>query len=196
MRRATPERRRSHVSPAVNESLRFVKLPNRRERNRSPGRAALPRRAVGKSPAPQSDVPRRRRTSFTGRAAVLAVVLAALAIALAGPLRQLISQRAQISSLQSDVDKQTQTLKSLQEQQKQWADPSFVAQQARDRLHFVKPGEVPYVTLAPTPSPSASASGQAVVDQPWYAQLWSSIQGADATPKPSPAPHPTPTPSP
>jgi cell division protein FtsB len=139
---------------------------------------------------------RKRKTSFTGRAAVLAVVLAALAIALAGPLRQLITQRAQISSLQSDVEKQTQQLKALQQQEKQWADPSYVAQQARDRLHYVLPGEVPYVTLAPTPSPSASSSRAAVNDEPWYAQLWSSIQGADATPKPSPAPHPTPAPSP
>ena len=129
-------------------------------------------------------------------------MLAALAIALAGPLRQLISQRAQISSLQSDVEKQTQQLKALQQQQKQWADPSYVAQQARDRLHYVLPGEVPYVTLGPTQSPSASSSAAAVSDEPWYAQLWSSIQGADAapnaspTPQPSPAPNPPPAPSP
>ncbi len=127
---------------------------------------------------------------------MLAVVLAALAIALAGPLRQLITQRAQISSLRSDVAKQTQELKTLQQQQKQWADPSYVAQQARDRLHYVLPGEVPYVTLAPTPSASASAGAQAVVDEPWYAQLWSSIQGADATPKPSPSPAPSTAPQP
>jgi cell division protein FtsB len=133
--------------------------------------------------------------SFTGRAAVLAVVLAALAIALAGPLRQLITQRAQISSLQSDVEKQTQELKQLQQQQRQWADPSYVAQQARERLHYVMPGEVPYVTLAPTPSPSASSVAAAVRDEPWYAQLWSSVQGADATPKPALTPRPTPAPS-
>lgn len=158
------------------------------------------RRAGRRSAAAVDDDAQRatskRKTSFTGRAAVLAVVLAALAIALAGPLRQLISQRSEISSLRSDVAQQTQQLKNLQEQQKQWADPSYVAQQARDRLHYVLPGEVPYVTLAPTPSASASGGAQAVVDQPWYAQLWSSIQGADATPKPSVSPHPTTAPAP
>jgi cell division protein FtsB len=127
---------------------------------------------------------------------VLAVVLAALAIALAGPLRQLISQRSQISSLRSDVAQQTQQLKDLQQQQKQWADPTYVEKQARDRLHYVMPGEVPYVTLAPTPSPSASGGAETVADQPWYAQLWSSIQGADATPKPSVTPHPAGAPAP
>jgi cell division protein FtsB len=123
--------------------------------------------------------------SFTGRAAVLAVVVAALAIALAGPLRQLISQRSQISSVQQDVARSTQQLKDLQAQEKQWSDPAYVAAQARDRLHYVKPGEVPYVTLSPTPSPQVSGLGAAAPDQPWYAQLWSSVQGADATPQAS-----------
>jgi cell division protein FtsB len=139
---------------------------------------------------------RRRKTSFTGRAAVLAVVLAALAIALAGPMRQLTTQRSQISSLRSDVAQQSQQLKSLQQQQKLWADPSYIAQQARERLHYVMPGEVPYIPLAPTPSASSSAGADAVADQPWYAQLWSSIQGADATPKPGVTPHPTTAPAP
>lgn len=128
-----------------------------------------------------------KRVSFTGRAAVLAVVVAALAIALAGPLRELISQRSQISSLQQDVAKSSNQLKSLQAQEKQWSDPGYVAAQARERLHYVKPGEVPYITLSPTPAPQAAASGAPAPDQPWYAQLWSSVQGADATLHPSPA---------
>lgn len=177
-----------------------MRFSRRRQTNRSPGRVVRSRRAGNPVSTANDDdaqaAKRKRKTSFTGRAAVLAVVLAALAIALAGPLRQLISQRSQISSLRSDVAQQTQQLKDLQQQQKQWADPSFVAKQARDRLHYVMPGEVPFVMLAPTPSPSTSAGVQAVEDQPWYAQLWSSIQGADATPKPSVTLHPTTAPAP
>lgn len=177
-----------------------MRLSRRRQANRSPGRVVRSRRPANRPSTAEVDdaqtARRKRKTSFTGRAAVLAVVLAALAIALAGPLRQLIGQRSQISSLRSNVAQQTQQLKDLQKQQKQWADPTYVAQQARDRLHYVMPGEVPYVTLAPTPSTSAPASAHAVADQPWYAQLWSSIQGADATPKPSVTPHPTAVPAP
>jgi cell division protein FtsB len=174
-----------------------VKVPRRRDGNRSPGRAGLPRRTPAKSQAEAVARSKpKRKTSFTGRAAVLAVVLAALAIALAGPLRQLISQRSQISSLRGDVNAQTEQLKNLQEQQKQWSDPAYVQKQARDRLHYVMPGEVPYVTLSPTPSPSASGgASKPVGDQPWYAQLWSSVQGADATPA-APSARPSPTPAP
>jgi cell division protein FtsB len=167
--RATPGPRRSHVSPAVSETLLFVSL-KRAPLKRAPSKRVLAKRSPFK------------RVSFTGRAAVLAVVVAALALALAGPLRQLISQRSQISSVQQDVARSTQQLNDLQAQEKQWSDPAYVAAQARERLHYVKPGEVPYVTLSPTPSPQATGPDAAAPDQPWYAQLWSSVQGADATP--------------
>jgi cell division protein FtsB len=127
---------------------------------------------------------------------VLAVVLAALAIALAGPLRQLISQRSALSSARQGVTSDQATLKKLQAQEKLWADPTYVAGQARDRLHYVLPGQVPYITLSPTPSPQATAGGPGGSDQPWYAQLWSSVQGADATPTPTPAPAPSVAPQP
>jgi len=126
---------------------------------------------------------------------VLAVVLAALAIALAGPLRQLISQRSEVASARQDVATSTHQLKDLQAKDKLWNDPAYVAAQARDRLHYVLPGQVPYVTLSPTPSPSATVAGAAAPDEPWYAQLWSSVQGAAATPHATPAPSVGPSPS-
>jgi cell division protein FtsB len=154
----------------------------------------------------------RRRPSFTGRAAVLAVVLAALAIALAGPLRQLLSQRTQIAGLRAGVSAQQQQIATLEQQQKLWTDPAYIKAQARERLHYVMPGQVPYVTLAPTPAASANPSAvAAAADGPWYSQLWGSIKGAGAVVQPSPritkpsmpppaaatiAPSPSPTPRP
>ncbi len=82
---------------------------------------------------------------------MLAVVVAALALALAAPLRELLSQRSQISSLNTSIASQQQQVTSLQKAQQQWANPTYVEQQARDRLHYVFPGQVPYVTLSPTP---------------------------------------------
>ena len=141
------------------------------------------------------DAPRRGKPAFTGRAAVLAVVIAALALAIAAPLRELLSQRSQISSLNTNIASQQQQVDALQKAQKQWADPKFVEQQARDRLHYVFPGQVPYVTLSPTPAASASASAaaaQALASQPWYGRLWSSVEGAaHVSPKPSSSPSPT-----
>jgi cell division protein FtsB len=158
----------------------------------------LPRRgpAADDGAAPgvnaDGDAPRRAKPAFTGRAAVLAVVVAALALALAAPLRELLSQRSQISSLNSSITSQQQQVAALQKAQKQWANPTYVEQQARDRLHYVFPGQVPYVTLSPTPVASASASAQALVAQPWYGRLWSSVEGAaHVAPKPSPSPSAT-----
>jgi cell division protein FtsB len=143
---------------------------------------------------------RRRRTSLTGRAAILAVVVAALGIALAAPVRQLIEQRAQISGLQTTVASQQSQVAQLKATQKLWADPSYVAAQAEERLHFVKPGQVPIIALAPTPAAGAaaeaSASAAPAADAaPWYAELWTSVRGAGespATPKPTASVVPTP----
>jgi cell division protein FtsB len=147
-------------------------------------------------PADSGGEPRsRRKTAFTGRAAILAVVLAALVIALAGPLRQLLSQRAQLDSLRGQVSSEQAELNSLQQQQKLWSDPNYVRNQARERLHYVMPGEIPYVTLGPTPSASASAGpAHDNGNGPWYAQLWSSVQQAAATATPTPDAAATPTP--
>jgi hypothetical protein len=107
-------------------------------------------------------------------------------------LRELLSQRSQISSLNSSITSQQQQVAALQKAQKQWANPTYVEQQARDRLHYVFPGQVPYVTLSPTPVASASAAAQALVAQPWYGRLWSSVEGAaHVAPKPSPSPSAT-----
>jgi cell division protein FtsB len=139
------------------------------------------------------DGSRRGKPAFTGRAAVLAVVVAALALALAAPARELLSQRSQISSLNGNIASQQQQLTALQKAQKQWANSTYVEQQARDRLHYVFPGQVPYVTLSPTPVASASAAAaQALASQPWYGRLWSSVQvAAHVPPKPKPTPSPT-----
>jgi cell division protein FtsB len=131
--------------------------------------------------------PSRRKTAFTSRAAVLAVVVAALALALAAPLRQLLTQRAQIASLQSSIASSQKQIAALQKTHELWADPTYVAGQARERLHYVYPGQVPYVTLTPTPVPSASAAAAAALaSQPWYGRLWNSVQGATGV-RPTPS---------
>lgn len=143
---------------------------------------------------PAGDGPRHGKPAFTGRAAILAVVVAALALAIAAPLRELLSQRSQISSLNSSIATQQQQVGALQKAQKQWESPTYVEQQARDRLHYVFPGQVPYVTLSPTPVASASAAAaQALASQPWYGRLWSSVQEAAHVPPPEPSPSPSPT---
>src|SRR5437764_2781540 len=60
-------------------------------------RAPLPTRAV----ADETASSRRRRTTLTARAAILAVALASVALAIALPFKIWLAQRGEISSLQA-----------------------------------------------------------------------------------------------
>jgi cell division protein FtsB len=127
------------------------------------------------------------RASLTSRAVVLALVLGTLMIALSMPARAWFSQRSQIASLKSDVESAQLRVADLQIQQQRWSDPSFVAAEARRRLHFVLPGEVGYVTLGSPAAAASAAADAAAAPGAWYSSLWGALQEADdhaATPSP------------
>jgi cell division protein FtsB len=124
---------------------------------------------------------------LTSRAVVLALVLATLVIALSMPARAWFSQRSQIAGLKSDVESAQQRVAGLQVQQERWSDPSFVAAEARRRLHFVLPGEVGYVTLGSPAAASGTGADATAGQGPWYSSLWGALQEADdhaTTPSP------------
>ena len=126
---------------------------------------------------------------------MLGLVVCALVVSAALPLREYLSQRGQIADLRAEQATQQARVDALKKQLEQLQDPAYVKAQARTRLHFVLPGETAYVLLTPTPSPLPS--GQVAVpgttasgpEAPWYSQVWGSVQAADR-----PAPGPTPAP--
>ena len=122
-----------------------------------------------------------RQPKLTGRAALLAVVICAIALSLAYPVREYIAQRRQIDQLLATEQSVSAQVKSLQAQQQQYADPAYIEQQARDQLHMCFPGEKCYVLIGGAAAPGA-APAQAPAAQPWYAKLWQSVQKADKAP--------------
>jgi len=60
-----------------------------------------------------------------------------------------------------------------------WQDPEFVKAQARERLHFVLPGERQYIVVGNSTTGTNNGStkiASALTDgQPWYARLIASI---------------------
>jgi hypothetical protein len=60
-----------------------------------------------------------------------------------------------------------------------WQDPEYIKSQARERLHFVLPGERQYIVVEGENTESQSGTtkiASALVDgQPWYARLIASI---------------------
>ncbi len=136
----------------------------------------------------------RRRSTLTGRAAVLALVVCALALSLAYPIQRFVDQRQQIAALQDEVAGRGQRVQALEEQQQRWRDPAFVRQEARRRLHFVMPGETGYVVIGPggvedgegtaagTAGSPGGNGGNGGTGQPWYDRLWASLDSAARAP--------------
>jgi cell division protein FtsB len=125
-----------------------------------------------------------RRTTFTSRALILAITVAALAVMLAVPLQVWLSQRAHIDNLRSQVSAKQRHVAQLNQQAARWQDPAYVRRQASRRLHYLLPGETLYTMLGPkagSPSTSQPAAHQhpgKTADRPWYDQLWKSMMTA------------------
>jgi cell division protein FtsB len=121
-------------------------------------------------------------TNLTGRAAVLALVVCLLAISLAYPLREYLAQRGDIGSVRAQVAQQEKSVADLRSQQKRWQDPAYVERQARERLHFVMPGETSYVVLepdeAPAPDGVVASAPRPVAHSPWFTDLWRTVEVA------------------
>ena len=126
-----------------------------------------------------------RRTNLTGRAAMLALVVCLLAISLAYPLREYLSQRGDIADYRATVAEQEKRVAELQQQHERWNDEAYVEAQARERLHYVMPGETSYVVLESEDKPPSDGVVEAVPSEtrkrPWFTDLWHSVELAGRT---------------
>src|ERR1019366_7353730 len=117
----------------------------------------------------------RDRSRFTSRAAVLAVVICAIALSLAYPVREYVAQRRQIDQLQAENRVSAAQLSQLRAQEQRLGGPAYIEQRARDHLHLCLPGKTCYVIIggqaaAGRPPPAAGA-GEA-----WEPRLWHSVR--------------------
>lgn len=125
---------------------------------------------------------------------MLGLVACGLVVSAALPLREYLTQRGQIAAAEAKNAQQRARVTALEQQLQQWRDPAYVKAQARERLHFVMPGEYAYVVLAPSAAP-VPGSGRAALpgavavgpEAPWYSQVWGSVRAAD---RPAPSPRP------
>jgi cell division protein FtsB len=121
-----------------------------------------------------------RSTKLTGRAALLAVVICAIALSLAYPVREYIAQRQQIDQLLAEQQSMSAQVKALQAQDDQLSQTWYIEQEARDQLHMCFPQETCYEVVSGQSAQASTAKPQPVAN-PWYAKLWDSVQKADAT---------------
>jgi cell division protein FtsB len=148
---------------------------------RAASRPASARRAAAAGGAKRTPAPA-PGGRFTGRAATLSLVLIALLLAYAYPMRLYLTQQAQIAALESSQHAQRERIQEKQTQIAKWNDKDYVIAMAHKRLQMVLPGDRVFVTVpAPGPAgpPADPHAGQAVDTGPWYGKLWSSVQAAD-----------------
>ncbi len=124
-----------------------------------------------------------QRLGFTARrAAILAAVVCVLTLTIAGPVRTYFAQRTEMKQLAASEASLRQQITELESQKSKLADPVYIASQARERLGFVMPGDIPYqVQLPPgaAPPPGANPHTEAVrSNDPWYTSLWHTIADA------------------
>jgi cell division protein FtsB len=152
-----------------------------------------PVRARGTRPAAAARARRPSQEPGTPRSiknlVILASIFVILAIALVPAVRSTLNQQGQINALRDRIAQQRQTVAALQQEQRQWADPAYVEQQARQRLKFVRVGEKSYTVIDGDPTPDLSGGAQiaapaklSTASIPWYGQLWASMVIADTPP--------------
>ncbi|MCL2728766.1 MAG: septum formation initiator family protein [Actinomycetia bacterium] len=125
-----------------------------------------------------------RRGKLTGRAALLALVLCALVVALAYPMRQYVSQRSDIADQRRQAQEAQKKVEQLRQEKARWQDPDYVRAQAREHLHYVMPGETGYQVAGGPPATDSAAehpsTSEAAAHRPWYDNLWNGVDRADA----------------
>ncbi|MFF3613448.1 septum formation initiator family protein [Streptomyces sp. NPDC002580] len=120
-----------------------------------------------------------RRSRLTGRAALLALVLCSLIVALAYPMRQYVSQRAQVADVERQREQARQRVEQLRDLKARWQDDAYAKQQIRQRLHYVMPGETGFVAIDPDAA-KQSRAGRGAADRPWYTNVWDGVDKSDA----------------
>ncbi len=131
------------------------------------------------------------RLGFTARrAAILAAVVCVLTLTIAGPVRTYFAQRTEMNQLAATEAALREQISSLEGQKSKLADPVFIAAQARERLGFVMPGDIPYQVQLPPGAIVPDGPGDRAVtapnNDPWYTSLWKTIADTPHGPPPEP----------
>ncbi|NUT47196.1 MAG: septum formation initiator family protein [Saccharothrix sp.] len=115
----------------------------------------------------------------TRRAALLAMVVCALALSIAVPLRTYLAQREELRGVTASQETLRAEVERLEGRKRELADPAHVEAEARRRLHYVRPGETPYVVQLPGDAErdleEQRPEKQPAEDEAWYEQLWDSV---------------------
>ena len=171
----------------------------------------MARKAAPPSRAPRSAVDVRGWLGGIRLSGFMVIMLGLVVLAafvLVPTLGTYIDQRQHIAALEQSVELTQAQVAELERERDRWNDPAYITTQARERLYYVKPGEIVYlvdddldpVELPPEETEVSDTLQQAAAD--WMTQLVRSvISSGTATTAKAPLTigvpdAPTPSPSP
>jgi cell division protein FtsB len=160
-------------------------------RKRAPGSARRTPGGARPAAGPRRSVPRQRTASataaparprFTGRAAILVLVLALLMVSYASSMRSYLDQRRHLASLRASIEKSQTEVDRLTREKKRWNDPAYVRTVAHQRFGWVLPGEIGFQVLDDDGKPlghtDSLSSPDAVTEASrplWWQSAWGSV---------------------
>ncbi|WP_248240445.1 septum formation initiator family protein [Microbacterium kunmingense] len=95
-----------------------------------------------------------------------------------------LDQRRQIAALERSVQLTREQIEELESERERWTDPAYITTEARERLYYVRPGEVVYLVDNDLPPEDVPQEQGAVSDEvertrtDWMSQLIRSVTEA------------------
>ncbi len=111
---------------------------------------------------------------------MLAVVVCAVTLSLAYPVREYIAERREIDQLETANAQTAAKVRQLQAERYELTTPTYIEQLARDDLHMCFPTQVCYEVIFPASKHATGTAAPAAA--PWYELLWKSVREADKVP--------------
>ena len=120
-----------------------------------------------------------RRARGNARPLALIAIIFIFTLTIAPPIKNYFTQRAQISALKSQVESDRTALQKARAELSAWQDPDYIKSQARERLHFVMPGERQYIVtgtdITKSQPQTTQIAGQLPAGAPWYTKIIASV---------------------
>ena len=114
----------------------------------------------------------------------LGVVVALVLVTNVFPFRQIIAEGRRVEDAHNRLEALEQENAILADQVEALSTPAEIERLAREKLGYIRPGEVAYVILPPEEENAKSevpAAGEPVRRLAWYERIWSFLTGADLT---------------
>jgi cell division protein FtsB len=117
------------------------------------------------------------QSTLARQVAILGLVLCAVALSIAFPVRSYLEQRTELAAAVAAQQNLEQQRDELEARKVALSDPDYIAAEARRRLQYVTPGDTVFVVHAPALASSADGEQAAAStsDQPWYGNLWDTL---------------------